>query len=150
MTSMAARVAALDEAGRRAFYAGLSRRELEALPFHWPFWARPDQLPPPGDWRTWLLLGGRGAGKTCTAAETVRAEAESGRRGHVAILGPTADAVRRVQVEGPSGILAVSPPWARPVYEPSVRRITWPNGAVAHTFSSEEPDRLRGLNADYA
>jgi phage terminase large subunit-like protein len=66
------------------------------------------------------------------------------------IIGPTADAVRRIQIEGPSGILAISPPWFRPSFEPSTRRIVWPNGAVAHLFSAEEPDRLRGPNLDGA
>jgi phage terminase large subunit-like protein len=85
---------------------------------------------------------------TRSSAEWVRSEMESGRRRQLGIIGPTADAVRRIQVEGPSGILAVCPPWCRPSYEPSTRKIVWPNGSVAYTFSSEEPDRLRGPNFD--
>jgi phage terminase large subunit-like protein len=113
-------------------------------------WARPDQLPPEGNWRTWLLLGGRGSGKTRSAAEWCRAEVESGRRVQLGIVGPTVDALRRVQIEGPSGLLATAPPWFRPTYEPSRRVVTWPNGVVAHLFSAEEPDRLRGPNLDGA
>jgi phage terminase large subunit-like protein len=155
MTNAAA-LAALPEPARLDVLAGLSRPQLEALPYAWEFWARPDQLPPPRnrdgypDWRTWLLLGGRGSGKTRSAAEWVRGGIESGRRFQVGIVGPTADALRRIQVEGPSGILSVCPPWNRPTYEPSTRRITWESGAVCHLFSAEEPDRLRGPNLDAA
>lgn len=146
--SMAAKVAALPEAERRAFYDGLSARELEALPFVWNFWARPDQIPPLGEWRTWALIAGRGAGKTRTASEWIRAEVTAGRRKRLAVVGPTSDSLRRIQVEGPSGILATADPSFRPEYEPSIRRITWPNGAVANLYSAEEPDRLRGENSD--
>ncbi len=150
MKSRATILASLASEERRAFFDGLSASEIEQLIFSWKFWARPDQLPPDGDWRTWLLLGGRGSGKTRSAAEWVRSEIESGRRRHLGIIGPTADAVRRIQVEGPSGILSVAPPWARPTFEPALRRLVWPNGAVAHLFSAEEPDRLRGPNLDGA
>ena len=150
MQTVAHRLAELPDAARLAVLRGMTADQLEALPYSWPVWARPDQLPPEGDWRTWLLLGGRGSGKTRSSAEWVRAEIESGRRRQLGIVGPTADAVRRIQVEGPSGILAVAPPWNRPSYEPSTRRIVWPNGAIAHLFSAEEPDRLRGPNLDGA
>jgi phage terminase large subunit-like protein len=148
MTATARRLAELSPEQRKDLLADFSSGDLAALEWHWPFWARPDQLPPPGEWRTWLLLGGRGAGKTRSAAEWVRAEMESGRRKNMGIIGPTADAVRRIMVEGPSGILAVCPPWARPSYEPSTRKIVWPNGGVVYAFSAEEPDRLRGPNFD--
>jgi phage terminase large subunit-like protein len=150
MTAAALQLAALPEADRRRVLVGLSEDELAALEYEWRFWARPDQLPPEGYWRTWLLLGGRGSGKTRSAAEWCRAEVESGRRLQLGIVGPTADALRRVQIEGPSGLLATAPPWFRPTYEPSRRIVTWPNGAVAHLFSAEEPDRLRGPNLDGA
>lgn len=115
--------------------------------------ARDDQLPPPqrlfrAPWRTWLLLGGRGSGKTRSAAEWVRAEAESGRRRLAGLLGPTSDSVRREMVEGSSGLLAVAPPGNRPQYEPSTRRVVYGNGCIVHLFSAEEPDRLRGPNLD--
>jgi len=148
--SPAVRLASLSAEERRTALAGMSAKELEALPYVWPFWARPDQLPPHGDWRTWLLMGGRGSGKTRSSSEWVRGEIESGRRRNVGIIGPTADAVRKIQVEGISGILATAPPDARLSYEPSTRRIVWPNGAIAHLFSAEEPERLRGPNLDGA
>lgn len=114
-----------------------------ALLYAWEFWARPTQLEPRGDWSTWLISAGRGFGKTRTGAEWVRRRARNP-RARIALVGATASDVRDVMVEGESGILAISPPWERPVYEPSKRRITWPNGALATTYSADEPDRLRG------
>ncbi|MCL6640250.1 MAG: terminase family protein, partial [Candidatus Rokubacteria bacterium] len=130
--------------------AELTDEQAAELLYDWRFWARPEQLPPEGDWRVWLLLAGRGFGKTRTGAEWVRAQVESGRCGRLALVAPTAADVRDVMVEGESGILAVSPPWFRPVYEPSKRRLTWPNGAIATTYSADEPDRLRGPQHDGA
>ncbi len=146
MNPLAAGLAAMPAEERRAALASLSVKDLAALEFAWPVWARPDQLPPEGLWRTWLLLGGRGSGKTRSAAEWIRCVVESGTFGQIGIIGPTSDTLRRDMVQGPSGLLAVSPDWFRPNYEPSSRRVTWPNGAVAHLFSSEEPDRIRGAN----
>ena len=122
----------------------------DALEASWPAIARPNQLPPPGDWQVWLLLAGRGFGKTRTLAEWVCQQAGSGQAGRIALVAATAADARDVLVEGQSGILAVSPPWFRPVYEPSKRRLTWPNGAMATTFSAEEPERLRGPQHDAA
>lgn len=122
----------------------------ERLRFEWRAWARPEQLPPVGAWLVWLILAGRGFGKTRTGAEWVRAEVESGRRGRIALVAPTAADARDVMVEGESGILAISPPWFRPTYEPSKRRISWPNGAQATVFTADEPERLRGPQHDGA
>src|SRR3954452_21804558 len=122
----------------------------DALEGCWPAIARPNQLPPAGDWQVWLLLAGRGFGKTRTFAEWVCQQAASGQAGRIALVTATAADARDVSVEGQSGILAVSPPWFRPVYEPSKRRLTWPNGAIATTFSAEEPERLRGPQHDAA
>lgn len=117
-------------------------------------WARdrrPSQVPPPGSWRTWLLMAGRGFGKTRTGAEWVREEVMTGRMRRVALVAPTAADVRDVMVEGESGLLAVCDRYAfRPLYEPSKRRLTFPNGARATTFSADEPDRLRGPQHDGA
>lgn len=118
--------------------------------FDWPRHARPNQLPPPGRWQTWLIRAGRGFGKTRAGAEWVRAQIESGRCKRMHLVAPTSADVRDTMVEGVSGILSVCPPWNRPVYEPSKRRLTWPNGSVAILFSSEEPDRLRGPQCDGA
>lgn len=116
----------------------------------WPLWARAKQLPPEGDWRVWLILAGRGFGKTRTGAEWVRALAETGRAGRIALVGETAGDARDVMVEGESGLLACCPPWGRPLYEPSKRRVTWPNGAMATCFSADDPDQLRGPQFDSA
>jgi hypothetical protein len=110
--------------------------------------ARPAQRPPEGDWRIFLLLGGRGAGKTRTAAELVRHWVETRQARRIGLIGATAADVRDTMIQGESGILTISPPWGRPNYEPSKRRLTWPNGAMAICLSSEEPERARGLQFD--
>jgi phage terminase large subunit-like protein len=146
--------AAIAKAGGRAAFAALVRAlpaaEQVRLSFRWDLFARPSQLPPPGAWRTWLALSGRGWGKTKTGSEWVRGEVEAGCARRIALIAPTASAARDVLIEGESGIMACSPPWARPVYEPSKRRLTWPGGAQATTYSADEPDRLRGPQFDLA
>jgi len=116
----------------------------------WPATARPSQLAPPDAWAIWLILAGRGWGKTRTGAEFVLSRVLAGAAERIALVAPTAADARDVMVEGQSGILAVAPPWFRPVYEPSKRRLTFPNGATATTFSAEEADRLRGPQHDLA
>src|SRR6185437_12677383 len=125
-------------------------RQARDLIHDWRFWARPNQLPPDGAWRVWLLLAGRGFGKTRTGAEWVRAQIEENGARRIALVAPTAADVRDVMIEGESGLLAVAAPGMRPDYEPSKRRLTWPNGAVATCFSAEEPNRLRGPQHDAA
>jgi len=144
------RLASLPEALRNELVAALSPAEARLLLYDWPFWARPSQLPPEGDWRVWLVLAGRGFGKTRTGAEHIRARATARTASRFALVAPKAGDARDVMVEGESGILAVSPPWERPRYEPSKRRLTWPNGAVATLFSADEPERLRGPQHDLA
>ena len=122
---------------------------LAELEDGWHAVARPSQLPPAGDWAIWLMLGGRGAGKSRALSEWILAQIVEGRR-HIALLAPTAADVRAVMVEGPSGILAVAPEWNRPTFNPSLRRLTWSNGAVATLFSADEPERLRGPQHDAA
>ena len=122
----------------------------EALYRDWREQARPEQLPPPGEWRVWLMLAGRGWGKTRAEVEWLRMEVESGRRRRLAIVGRTAADVRDVLVEGESGILEKARPSFRPRYEPAKRRLTWPNGAIATTYSADEPDALRGPQHDGA
>lgn len=124
--------------------------DLSFLDYYWPFWARPKQLAPPGDWSYWLLLAGRGFGKTRSITEWARYKAESmpGSRG--AIVSSTAADARDIVVEGESGILAVCPPWNKPTYEPSKRRISWPNGSIATLYTADKPDRLRGPQHHWA
>ena len=133
-----------------SFLAGLTQAERTALYYDWPFYARPKQLPPPGDWSTWLLLAGRGFGKTRTGAEFIRAEVKAGRAGRIALIERTPADARDVMIEGESGLLAVHPSHERPVYEASRRRVKWPNGATATIYTSYEPDQLRGPQHDLA
>lgn len=139
-----------------AFLNGLSNEALLALPWIFEFWALPHQLPPDGAWKTWVIMGGRGAGKTRAGAEWVRAQVEGarpsdpGRAARVALVGETVDQVREVMVFGESGILAVSPPDRRPEWNATRRMLTWPNGATAQVFSAHDPDSLRGPQFDAA
>jgi phage terminase large subunit-like protein len=149
-SSLAERLASLPPHEREAVLSTLSAQEAERLEFDWSFWARSNQLPPPGDWSIWLILAGRGFGKTRIGAEWVRNNVEAGNMGRIAIVAPTAADARKVAVEGESGILSISPPWFRPVYQPSQRQLTWPNGAIATLYSAEEPERLRGPQHDGA
>ncbi|WP_343080107.1 DNA-packaging protein [Ostreiculturibacter nitratireducens] len=138
------------------FLGGLSDEALMALPWLFEFWAMPHQLPPDGAWKTWVIMGGRGAGKTRAGAEWVRAEVEGptpeapGRSKRVALVGETVDQVRAVMIFGDSGILSCSPPDRRPQWEATRRRLVWPNGAVAQVFSAHEPEALRGPQFDAA
>lgn len=130
--------------------ASLTKQEADALIYDWKFWGRPNQFAPEGDWTYWLALAGRGFGKTRLGAEFVRAEVEAGRAKRVALVAPIASDARDVMVEGESGLLNVCPPNNRPLHEPSKRRLTWPNGAMATTYSADEPERLRGPQHDLA
>lgn len=124
---------------------------LAALKYNWPFWARPDQLPPEDDeWVTWLILAGRGWGKTRTGAETIRDWVMSGKYGRIALVGETTADVRGVMVDGESGLLNIGPKDERPEYFPSLRQLKWPNGAIATTYNATEPDQLRGPQHDAA
>src|SRR5882672_8035314 len=136
---------------RRSMVNSFAALLVDALENSWSALARPNQLPPSSTWwQIWLLLAGRGFGKTRTLAEWVCGQAASGQASRIALVAATAADARDVLVEGESGILAVAPSWCRPVYEPSKRRLTWPNGAIATTFSAEEPERLRGPQHDAA
>jgi len=147
--SKASYLASLPVIKRREIFDEFTAADLIDLEFAWEFWARKEQLPPDGKWTKWLLLAGRSFGKTRAGAETVRRWAEEGRR-LIALVAPTAADSRKVMVEGPAGILAVSPPWFRPVYHPGNRELIWPNGCQAITYSADEPERLRGPQHDAA
>lgn len=147
-------LASLPEAERQKYLSELSIEQKANLKYHWPFWARPNQLQPAGDWNTWLILAGRGFGKTRTGAETIRdwvcgtTPLSEGRCKRIALIGETASDARDVMVEGESGLLAIHPKDFRPKYEPSKRRVTWPNGAIATLYNATEPDQLRGPQHD--
>ncbi len=156
MRSGAAWLACAKQEEVDSFLEGLSENALLALPWMFEFWALPHQLPPEGGWKSWVIMGGRGAGKTRAGAEWVRAQVEgprpldAGRANRVALVGETLDQVREVMVFGESGILACSPPDRRPVWEAGRRRLVWPNGATAMAFSAHEPEALRGPQFDAA
>ncbi|MFM5913749.1 MAG: terminase large subunit domain-containing protein, partial [Chakrabartia godavariana] len=119
-------------------------KRLATLTFDWAFWRRPDQAEPAGDWRCWLLLAGRGFGKTRTGAEWVRARAEADGRLRIALVAATMADARAIMVEGESGLLSIAPDATRPIFEPSLQRLVWPNGAIAKLYSAAEPEGLRG------
>ena len=148
--SLAQLVAEMSEEERARMLEGI---DPESLMWDWSFWGRPEQQPPLDDsWNVGLYLGGRGAGKTRAAAEWVREKAKVSDKGHIRFLlvARTAADVRDVLVEGDSGILNVTPPSERPLYEPSKRRLTWPNGNTAVLSTADEPDSLRGVQAHYS
>ena len=110
----------------------------------WSWWRRGDQCPPEGDWHVWLLLAGRGFGKTRTGAEWIRGYAETHPGARIALVAASLHEGRQVMIEGESGLLAIAPDDDRPDYESSLRRLSWANGAVATLYSAAEPESLRG------
>ena len=112
--------------------SNLPPSELSALKFDWSIWARKSQLPPIGDWTTWLLLGGRGAGKTRAGAEWVRAKAmRKNPQSPIALVGETMSDARDIMIEGLSGLLAIHPDHERPIFHRARNALEWPNGATA-------------------
>jgi phage terminase large subunit-like protein len=141
---------------QESFLNELDEGELRALPYLFDFWAMPHQLPPEGNWRSWVIMGGRGAGKTRAGAEWVRSAVEgarpldAGRCRRVALVGETIEQVREVMIFGDSGILACSPEDRRPDWEANRKRLVWPNGAIATVHSAHDPEGLRGPQFDAA
>ena len=147
MQSVAERLAALGPDARAEALAVLSDAEAEALLFDWRgFLARPAQLMPSGDWDIWLVLAGRGFGKTRTGAEAVREEVAAGRAGRIALIAETAADARDVMV---AELLRIYPPNERPIYTKSNRCVEFANGAKAFTYNAVEPDQLRGPQHDF-
>lgn len=143
-------LAALPEDEREHIMSTLSKEAMANLRYDWDFWGRPNQLPPPGDWNTWLVLAGRGFGKTRMGAEWVRRKAEENPGCRIAMVAETATDARKVMIEGDSGILSISSPNFMPEYSPANRQLTWPNGSIAITYNATEPDQLRGPQHNYA
>lgn len=144
---------AIRKAGVAGLVGALSVEQLAAVQAEWPLWARPSQIEPAGNWRTWLILAGRAFGKSRTGAETVRRWAMNYPGCHIALVGRTAADVRDVMVR------ALMTAWRGgqfsrgdervPIHEPSKRALVWPNGSRATTYSAEEPDQLRGPQHDF-
>lgn len=130
---------------RRSLLRSLSNDEARLLLDDWRFWARAEQLPPPGDWRIWLFLGGRGAGKTRAGAEWIAEGVRRGAMRRIGLVGATFADARSVMIEGESGLLGVAQGAS---FEPANRRVLWPTGAVATVVSAEEPDYVRGHQFD--
>jgi len=149
-------LASLDEEEREKYLQTLSIEAKAQLKYTWEFWARPNQLEPEGDWHTWLILAGRGFGKTRTGAETIRnwvcgsTPLSKGRCSRIALVAETGADARDVMVLGESGLLSVHHPDFRPTYHPSKRLVEWPNGAQAWMYNATEPDQLRGPQHDGA
>ncbi len=149
----------INKVGLQKLYSSLTDEDKYRLLKLWEAMARPEQLPPVGDWTYWLLMAGRGFGKTRSASEFVRKKVKEGSR-HIALVGETVSETRKVMVQSPkSGILAVSSIYdfdnegnymGIPMYEPSKRELTWANGAKATTYSAENYEQLRGPEHDLA
>lgn len=139
-----------DDRLARTLPEALNQGERDVVLTNWPMWARAAQLPPDGEWRVWLIMAGRGFGKTRAGAEWVRMVAEGNHATRIALVASSLHEARSVMVEGESGIMAVSPPHMRPRYEPSLRRLVWPNGAQALLYSAAEAEALRGPQHSHA
>lgn len=145
--SLAQQLAELPEDAQAEALEGL---DPELLLHDWTFWARPEQLEPSDDfWTIWAIVAGRGVGKTRSGSEWVRDKAKApGTR--IALVGRTSADGRDVMVEGESGIMNICAPSEQPSYSPANRRITWPNGSIATTFSADVPDQVRGPQFHFA
>ncbi len=127
-----------------------SSTDLNQYALNWAHQARPHQTPEFDDWLIWLLLGGRGSGKTRTGAEWIREQVAHHGKSRIALVAPTINDAREVMLEGESGLLHIGYPSERPTFSVSRRRLDWPNGAVGHIFTAEDPDGLRGPQFDAA
>jgi phage terminase large subunit-like protein len=139
-----AALAGLDEAEAAAAVARMSEAAVRRLACFWPAWVHEGQEVPEGDWRVWVMLGGRGFGKTRAGAEWVAAFARANGEARIALVAATPDEARRVMIEGKSGLLAVGPARERPLWEPSRGRLCFPGGAQAFVYSGSNPEGLRG------
>lgn len=156
MKSVADLLSSLDSEEIEAFVGSLSHNAILSMPWLFEHWAHKHQQAPKGDWKSWIILGGRGAGKTRAGAEWIRTQVEGsgpvdpGVCSRIALVGETLDQVRDVMIYGDSGIMACSPPDRRPEYIASKKKLFWPNGAEATLISASEPESLRGPQFDCA
>ncbi len=135
---------------RERLSAILDQGERNEFNYHWNLMARPSQLAPTGDWRVWMIMAGRGFGKTRSGTEWVRQIAEDNPNARIALVAASLAEARSIMVEGESGIIACSPPDRIPVFEPSLKRLRFPNGAIANLYSAGEPEGLRGPEHSHA
>ena len=139
----------LPESDRKKILAGITPEELRSLEFDWGFWARQNQKTPVGKWITWLVLAGRGYGKTRTGAEQILLWKKQGYK-RFSLMAKTPGDARDVMIQGESGLLACAPPWDMPEYEPSKLCVTWKDGAKASIYSGENPEQSRGGQCEKA
>jgi len=128
----------------------MTNEELAALRWDWSFWARPNQIAPEGDWNTWLVLAGRGFGKTRMGSEWIRELAHKYPGCRIALVAETAADARDVMIKGDSGLLSVDPVLNDDSWSPTNRCLTWPNGTKAFTYNGTTPDQLRGPQHHFA
>ncbi len=126
-----------------ALCAKFTRLELAALAAHWPTWARPKQLPPLAEWRSWGFLCGRGFGKTRSIAEEVNRRVHAGRAMSIGLCAQNEEKSVEIHIEGPTGLIKTAPPWFRPEWEASHKQLVWPNGARAYVRTPEVPGTIR-------
>ena len=148
--SQASLLAALSTEDREKLLGSLSPQEIEQLNYDWDFWARPNQLPPEGDWNTWVVLAGRGFGKTRMGSEWIRKLAHDNPGCRIALVAETAADARDVMIKGDSGLLACDPTLTEDSWSPTNRCLTWPNGSKAFTYNGTTPDQLRGPQHHFA
>jgi phage terminase large subunit-like protein len=149
-SSKAEQLLKLEPEERRTELNRMSHAQRRSLKRYWGVWASEGQLPPEGNWHSWLVMAGRGFGKTRAGAEWVRMIAESDPTARIALVAASLGEARRIMVEGESGLLAIAPPKTRPTFEPSRRLLTWPKGGTATLYSAGEPDSLRGPQHSHA
>lgn len=142
--TLAERLALLPQAERSRVLAKLDDEQLIEIVYDWRVWARAEQLAPAGEWNVWGVMSGRGAGKTRMAGEWFREQIETGEHKFSHLVGRAAGDVRKTMIEGESGLLAICHPDFYPKYEPSKKRLTWPDGSITLLFNSTEPEELRG------
>ncbi|MEM1133902.1 MAG: terminase family protein [Pseudomonadota bacterium] len=144
MTNFSLAEVLANAAERDVLLESMDSAEAQALIEDWQFWARPAQLAPPGDWRIWLMMAGRGFGKTRAGAEWVHHIARNNGEARIALVGASLAEVRAVMIEGESGLLATARRREKLIWEPSLRRLRWPSGSMAMVYSAAEPESLRG------
>jgi phage terminase large subunit-like protein len=142
--------AEMPEDERNKLIEGMTDEEIAALRWDWSFWARPNQVPPEGDWNTWMVLAGRGFGKTRMGSEWIRKLAHENPGCRIALVAETAADARDVMIKGDSGLLSVDPTLTEDSWSPTNRCLTWPNGSKAYTYNGTTPDQLRGPQHHFA
>ncbi len=140
----AAEIGALEDDDRALCLSLMGRKACQQYETSWHYWARDEQLAPAGNWTVWMIMAGRGFGKTRAGAEWVREIAEADGSARFALVGANFGEARMVMVEGESGLLSIAPAKNRPLWEPSLKRLRWSNGAEAYLYSAAEPEGLRG------